>query len=224
MYLYVRRKFNWNAKTFGRYIGFYGLLGMFAQYVAVPYLSGKLHLHDTTIALIAICGVIVQHFIACFTPITMSYLIYVGGVMSFLSVCITTTCRSLITKCVSPVEVGTVFSVMGAFQAAVPLAASPTYGFIYKQTVATFPGVFLLFSAGLYLVVMGLLYGVNRGMKKSGVMDGEKEYTPENMEKLIEKRKEVTRVGADTGSKIIVEMAPEGQRFREVEVSVERKY
>ena len=110
MYLYVRRKFNWNAKTFGRYIGFYGLLGMFAQYVAVPYLSGKLHLHDTTIgdihifpvsikivtsvsALIAICGVIVQHFIACFTPITMSYFIYVGGVMSFLSVCITTTCR-----------------------------------------------------------------------------------------------------------------------------------
>ena len=52
-----------------------------------------------------------------------------------------------------------------------------------------FSGVFLLFSAGLYLVVMGLLYGVNRGMKKSGVMDGEKEYTPENMEKLIEKRK-----------------------------------
>ena len=38
-------------------------------------------------------------------------------------------------------------------------------------------------------MVMGLLYGVNRGMKKSGVMDGEKEYTPENMEKLIEKRK-----------------------------------
>ena len=52
----------------------------------------------------------------------------------------------------------------------------------------------------------------------------------------------MSRVGADTSSKIIVEMAPEGQRlvlkflfllilhifavfrFREVEVSVERKY
>ena len=49
MYLYVRRKFNWNAKTFGSYIGFYGFLGMFAQYVAIPFLSGYMHLHDTTI-------------------------------------------------------------------------------------------------------------------------------------------------------------------------------
>ena len=38
-------------------------------------------------------------------------------------------------------------------------------------------------------MVMELLYGVNTGMKKSGAMDGEKEYTPENMDKLIEKRK-----------------------------------
>jgi len=113
---------------------------------------------------------------------------------------------------------------MGAFQAMVPLAASPTYGFIYKRTVESFPGVFLLFSAGLYFVMMTLLFAVNTGMRRSGVMDGEKEYTPENMEKLIEKRKESTRLGAETNSKIIVEMAPEGQRFKEVAVSVERKY
>jgi hypothetical protein len=31
------------------YIGLYGFVGMFAQYVAVPFLSGKLKLHDTTI-------------------------------------------------------------------------------------------------------------------------------------------------------------------------------
>ena len=49
MYLYFRRKFNWNAKTFGSYIGFYGLLGMFAQYVAIPFMSGTLGMHDTSI-------------------------------------------------------------------------------------------------------------------------------------------------------------------------------
>ena len=109
MYLYFRRKFSWNAKTFGIYIGFFGVLGMFAQYVAIPFMSSVMKMHDTTIgitatllttnfhvifsALIAIVGVIIQHLIACFTPITMSYLIYIGGIIGFLSVVITTACR-----------------------------------------------------------------------------------------------------------------------------------
>jgi len=224
MYLYFRRKFDWNAKTFGGYIGLYGFLGMFAQYVAIPFMSQTMHLHDTTIALIAIVGVIIQHFIACFTPISMTYLIYIGGVISLLSVCITTTCRSLITKCVSPLEVGKVFSVMGAFQSVVPLVASPFYGFIYKQTVASFPGLFLLISAGLYVVVMILLFTVNLGMRRCGVMDGEKEYTAENVEKLLEKKQDVQRLGEKVITKSSLETETDGQRFNEVAVNVERKH
>ena len=63
----------------------------------------------------------------------------------------------------------------------------------------TFPflGVFLLFSAGLYVIVMVLLFAVNTGMRRSGVMDGEKDYLPENMEKLIENRKVCKKVKLD---------------------------
>ena len=51
-------------------------------------------------------------------------------------------------------------------------------------------GVFLLFSAGLYVVVMILLFTVNTGMRRSGVLkERDQEFLPENMEKLLEKRK-----------------------------------
>ena len=46
----------------------------------------------------------------------------------------------MITKLVGPLEIGKVFSVLAAFQATMPLLGNPTYGFIYKATVATFPG------------------------------------------------------------------------------------
>ena len=110
LYLYYRRKFSWDAKTFGMFIGFYGLLGMFAQFFAVPILSKRFKWSDSRIgeclqknichlifspslALIGIIGTIGQFVLVCFTPITMTYLVYVGGIISFLSVSISTAYR-----------------------------------------------------------------------------------------------------------------------------------
>ena len=98
MYLYFRRKFSWDAKGFGVYIGIFGILGLMAQYVILPFLSTRLKLHDMTIAMIAITGVVLQQLIICFSPPHLIWLVYIAGVPAILSVCITTVCRSLITK------------------------------------------------------------------------------------------------------------------------------
>ena len=58
----------------------------------------------------------------------------------------------MITKCVNPDEVGKIFSIVGAFQAFLPFASSPLFGFLYRATVATFPAAFLFLVAGLKLV------------------------------------------------------------------------
>merc|ERR1711970_546192 len=82
----------------------------------------------------------------------------------FLSGAITITARSLISKFVSPVELGRIFSVLAALQAMIPLAANPVYGWLYRATVAWQPGTFLLFNAVLSSAIFLLLLTVNIGL------------------------------------------------------------
>ena len=118
MYLFFRRKFSWDNKGFGAYIGLFGLLGIFAQYGLLPFMSNRLKFHDLTIgmpkiseninlahyflyfiALIAIIGVVIQQTVICFTPASYpKWILYLAGVPAVLSICITTVLRSLITK------------------------------------------------------------------------------------------------------------------------------
>ena len=49
MFLFFRRKFSWDNKGFGAYIGLFGILGIAAQYVILPFMSNRLKLHDLTI-------------------------------------------------------------------------------------------------------------------------------------------------------------------------------
>ena len=56
------------------------------------------------------------------------------------------------------------------FQAMMPLIASPLYGFLYKRTLETFSGAFILLNVFLYLVVMMMASWVYLAMKKQEVM------------------------------------------------------
>ena len=76
-----------------------------------------------------------------------------------------------------------------------PLAASPLYGFLYKQTVASFPGAFLLLNVSLYLVVIILVVWVYRAMKRAGLMDTVTEM--DNMEHGDNKEKLLKQPGPD---------------------------
>jgi hypothetical protein len=131
MYLYLRLKFSWTEQTFGQYVAIFGVVGIFTQYVAVPFLTER-GWSDTAIGYWGVMGAIVQCVIGAFAQV--EWLLYMAGVVALLrlasqrflkmslnkivlfSSAITTTCRSMVTKSVSPFEVGSVFAVMASFQ------------------------------------------------------------------------------------------------------------
>ena len=145
--------------------------------MAVPFLTETCHLHDTTIGALAVIGAALQCVITAFAKI--DWVLYIAGLIAFLSPCITTTCRSMLSKNVEPLEVGAIFSVVGALQSCVPLFGSPLYGVMYKSTIETFPGAFLIFTACAYLIVFTLLIVVNFGLRK---VDGKRKKDEEKVE------------------------------------------
>ena len=101
--------------------------------------------------------------------------------------------RSLITKNVNPDEVGKVFSIVGTFQALLPFASSPAFGFLYRETVAYFPAAFLLLVAALKglegIVVIVVYIGVKLDAKKASSIEEQKKDEHE-MHLLLQNDKE----------------------------------
>ena len=47
MLLYLRKEFSWDEQEFGQFIAVFGFMGLFTQYVAVPYLTENRGWSDT---------------------------------------------------------------------------------------------------------------------------------------------------------------------------------
>lgn len=82
------------------------------------------------------------------------WLLYISAVLQFNSV-ITVAIRSQCTKEVEKSEIGRIFAVVGLGQALVPLVANPLFGLVYKATIDTLPGTYLLIVVGMLFFVLG---------------------------------------------------------------------
>ena len=93
-------------------------------------------------------------------------MLYVGACIAFLDATSFTMIRCMITKHVKPDEVGKLLSVVGAFQAFIPLISSPIFGVIYRSTVASLPQTYLIVLACFFALDWLLLFFINRGVRK----------------------------------------------------------
>ena len=165
-YLYLRRKLNWDIIDYTTFTIVVGVLGMASKYTVIPLLSEKFLLRDSIIVIIDITGCIVQTIL--FSIATTSWMVYLGALMTILD----STCqliRCIISKNVKPDEVGKIFSFVSAFQAFIPLVASPVFGIIYQSTVEMLPQTYLIVLACLLFIAWSVMIYIDRGLLKANL-------------------------------------------------------
>ena len=100
----------------------------------------------------------------------------------------------MITKTVDPDEVGKVFSIVGTFQALLPFASSPLFGFLYRETVAYFPAAFLFLVAGLKcieaIVVVVVFIGAKRDRQNEENLKKSHDLDSKELEELMKPAKD----------------------------------
>lgn len=85
----------------------------------------------------------------------------ISGVCLFKAL-LTPMCRSLIASVIARSEIGKIFSITTAFEAASIMIASPVYTFVYTKTFHVFPGAFNIISTISAIVNLSLaLYLMN---------------------------------------------------------------
>jgi PCFT/HCP family folate transporter-like MFS transporter 1/3 len=84
--------------------------------------------------------------------------------------------RSILSKLVTPGEIGTAFAFIGILCKLTDLVSKPFYGFFYRATVAVLPGAFLLVTGGGFMVVLAVMawahFGLRRVMANGGGSTG----------------------------------------------------
>ena len=94
----------------------------------------------------------------------------------------------------------------------VPLVSNPVYGLLYKNTVETFAGAFLLFNVWLYVILSIIVAWVNWRMERDQVEVKTPPWTEATETINLSKPTENEASGSD------------GFRFNNELVKVERKY
>ena len=132
-YLYLRLQLDWTLIDYTTYTITVGVVGMAAQYIAIPVLSEVFGLRDSTIIIIDITGCLIQTIILSLA--SASWMVYLGSFIAFLDTTSYSMIRCMISKNVEPDELGKILSIIGAFQAFIPIVCSPVFRTIYRSTV-----------------------------------------------------------------------------------------
>ena len=163
--MYLRRKLNWDIidyATFSTIVP--GVVGLAANFIAVPLLSVKLKLRDSTIIIMDITGCFIQTIILSMA--TATWMVYLAGFIAFLDKTSYTTINSMLSKNVGPDEVGKIFSFVGALGEFLPVISSSLFGTIYRSTVDTLPQTYLIVIACLFFVYWCVLLYIDRGIRR----------------------------------------------------------
>ncbi len=153
-------RYKWDAGDYSDYLTVQRIFRFIGLFAILPFFSRILKLSDALIASLGTILTIAAYLLLALGPsqwsldLDPSWLLYLSAVLQLNSL-ITVTIRSQCTKEVDKSEIGRIFAVVALGQAIVPLIANPLFGLIYKATLETLPGAYLLAVVVMLFFVLG---------------------------------------------------------------------
>ena len=109
-------------------------------------------LHDATTLIIACVTGALGWSLPAFIKGQLWFIL--GFVLALFTPVTTVATRTLISRCVSPDEVGSIFALISVISAISSSLITAAYQAIYKATLETFPAAFLLINASFLLLTI----------------------------------------------------------------------
>ncbi|KAF2884244.1 hypothetical protein ILUMI_21936 [Ignelater luminosus] len=147
MYLFVRYKFGWNEIDFSIFQTYNAVVYTLGTIFSLSFFSKYLKMDDALLGVISSTSKVLSALVYAFAPNPIIF--YLGAIIEMLNGTSFIALRSIISKLVSPDELGKINSLFGVSEALMPLVYGPMYSLVYKWTINVVPGAFYLFGGVL---------------------------------------------------------------------------
>ncbi|XP_064104314.1 lysosomal proton-coupled steroid conjugate and bile acid symporter SLC46A3-like [Macrobrachium nipponense] len=151
IFLYTRKKFQWDEKMFSIYAIVDTPLSALGMLTVLPYLSYRWKVEDGILGLMGGISLLFSNVMKATAP--APWVMFLASVVGMCLDQVTAASRGAVSKLVDKSEVGAVFAVLGAAEAMIPIASVAVYTYVYNATIGFFPGMIFVFTAALSLVI-----------------------------------------------------------------------
>jgi len=159
--LFFKIQYGAGTEILGMVFGIFTICTLITQLLLIPVLSK--FMRDTSLIILALATSIIGYLIFAFGKsvlvLIVSYVFF--GFYASINAC----SRSLLSKMVSPREIGAVFSTIGISSSVASLLSKPFFALIYRETVEFLPGFYLLVVVGGLTLVFIPITLAHRGLK-----------------------------------------------------------
>jgi MFS transporter, PCFT/HCP family, solute carrier family 46 (folate transporter), member 1 len=149
-YLFVRERFDWALREWTFFESTNNLISLGGLFVGLMFLKKVLQISDMKIGLLALISSVVDSTVRAFAK--EPYQMYLGSAFGLFRALVTPVFRSIMSNIIPHSEIGKIYSATTALEALSGLGAGPLYSGIYKLTLTSFPGAFLLITSAVFVL------------------------------------------------------------------------
>ena len=149
-YLLVVRLFNWGVTEYSNYRVFGSICGSIGLVVFMPMFH---FCHVTDITIIGLATILLMASRVILGLATDAWMFYLAALVDLLQSCFSPAIRAIMSKCVTPEEIGKIFAILSSAESLVPIISSLIYSNVYLAFADTdYPGAPYFLSVGILSV------------------------------------------------------------------------